>query len=385
MSTKRSRDRDKDDNKVSSWDQVSHMCNESCKSKRINEKRNIQTIHDLYHLAIGDTRYISSCTLSLVKRINAIVDELRELDELIGIVHIKSTIVKHILYFIQEFHVNNEYGEMMHIVIQGPPGVGKTTFANIIGKIYSKLNVIKKPKKPIQWEPMQKKPRKTIANVQQSSKDDNDFIFVSAKRSDLIGQYLGSTAVKTQEVINKSLGGVLFIDEAYSLSHQNKDDMYSKECLDTLNQNLSEKKDQFLCIIAGYKEEIEDCFFKVNPGLRRRFPFVYSIEKYTAEDLLGIFKKMIHNSKWILDKSIEKNDLLDFFLENQKFFPNAGGDVELLLFRTKIEHSSRVFKNIREKKWIISLIDIKNGLESLIQSRDKTPTNENTSLPFMYM
>lgn len=399
MSTKRGREKDEDISKTlgkqrsSNWDKISQLCDESCKSQKINEKRSIHNIHDLYHLALKDSRYMSGCSALLANKIHVIANELKELDELVGIIHIKSTIVKHILYFVQDFHTNNDNGgEMMHIVIQGPPGVGKTTFANIIGRIYSKLHVIKKLKKPILWEPQPpslKKPRKTAPQSQSQSqstpkeKENPNFIFVSAKRSDLIGQYLGSTAIKTQEVINKSLGGVLFIDEAYSLSHQNKDDMYSKECLDTLNQNLSEKKDQFLCIIAGYKDEIENCFFKINPGLRRRFPFVYTIEKYSAEDLLGIFHKMINNSKWILDKSINNTEILNFFKEKQECFPNAGGDVELLLFRTKIEHSTRVFKNIRDKKWVITLNDIQKGLDSMLQSRE-IPCPENTSLPFMY-
>src|SRR4029078_8344221 len=112
--------------------------------------------------------------------------------------------------------------------------------------------------------------------------------FTLVTRSDLIAKYLGQTAIKTQEVINNCEGGVMFIDEAYALGHSEGRDSFSKECLDTLNQNLSEKRD-FLCIIAGYKDALEKCFFSMNDGLARRFNFRYDIESYTPEELMEIF------------------------------------------------------------------------------------------------
>ena len=152
--------------------------------------------------------------------------------------------------------VKNKY-DMLHTIIEGPPGVGKTQLGKILAKIYLSLGII------------------------QSNK------FRIATRKDFIGEYLGHTAIKTQKVIDSCMGGVLFIDEAYSLGNgDSKKDTFSKECIDTLNQNLSENKGKFVCIIAGYKENLEHDFFSVNPGLQRRFPFRYSIEKYTSKELI---------------------------------------------------------------------------------------------------
>ena len=126
----------------------------------------------------------------------------------------------------------------------------------------------------------------------------DEFIFRIVKRADLIGKYLGHTAAKTQEVIDSCKGGVLFIDEAYSLGNAEGRDSFSKECIDTLNQNLSENKNNLLCIIAGYKESLEKCFFSYNEGLNRRFSFRYNIEPYSAEQLRDIFLCKLREIKW---------------------------------------------------------------------------------------
>ena len=112
---------------------------------------------------------------------------------------------------------------MLHCVIEGPPGVGKTEVAKILGQIYRKMGILTSDK------------------------------FKSVKRSHLIGGYLGQTAIKTQKVLDECNGGVLFIDEAYSLGNSEGKDSYSKECIDTLTAHLSENKQNFICIIAGYK------------------------------------------------------------------------------------------------------------------------------------
>ncbi|NBR98478.1 MAG: AAA family ATPase, partial [Betaproteobacteria bacterium] len=113
-------------------------------------------------------------------------------------------------------------------------GTGKTEIAKIIGQIFSKLGILKKG------------------------------TFRKVTRSDLIAGYLGQTAIKTNDVINDCLGGVLFIDEAYSLGNSEKKDSFSKECIDTLCEALSNHKDNFMVIIAGYENELKECFFNYN-------------------------------------------------------------------------------------------------------------------------
>jgi hypothetical protein len=238
-----------------------------------------------------------------IETLNRLLPSLRELKNLIGMEKIKKNIISQILYFLQNLHDGNL--DMLHTVIQGPPGVGKTEVARIIGKIFSSMGIL-----------------------------END-IFISAKRSDLIGQYLGETAIKTQKIINLCQGGVLLIDEAYSLGNEEGRDSFAKECIDTLNQNLTEKKNFFMCIIVGYKDALEKCFFSMNQGLARRFNIRYTIEAYKPVELRDILISMIKKYGWTIVEPINENLPESFFIKNIKEFPNFGGDIETLFFNMK--------------------------------------------------
>jgi len=223
-----------------------------------------------------------------VKGIYNMIPSLLDLKSLVGLATIKKSIINQIIYFAQGLH-NSEFnnmgnvtlnnsifdqieGDMCHTIIQGPPGSGKTILGKILAKIYLSLGVIEKDTVKI------------------------------AKRSDLIGEYVGHTAIKTQKIINESLGGVLFIDEAYSLgsAENSKNSSFDKECIDTINQNLSDHKGEFVCIIAGYENELENRFFALNPGLERRFVFRYTIDKYTHNELLELLLLRAGKENWII-------------------------------------------------------------------------------------
>ena len=166
---------------------------------------------------------------------------LEQLNSLIGMTELKETIFAQILYYLQGLHVRNAAEEYLHTMIYGPPGCGKTTVAKIIGKIYQSLGILSKHGK-----------------------------FRIAYRDDFIAGYLGQTANKTQKLLKSCLGGVLFIDEIYSLAPKDTDrDSFAKEALDTLTSFLSEHKNDFCCIGAGYEDDIENCFFAMNQGLKR--------------------------------------------------------------------------------------------------------------------
>ena len=320
-------------------------------------KRDVKDINDLIELAkLYDPNKKVRYNINL-KKINDILEPLIQLRDMIGLEDVKKNIVGHIIFYIQD--LGGPYHDMMHTRIEGSPGVGKTMLGRILGDIYFKLGILK-------------------GNKKRNRLGEKKYNFRIVKRSELIGKYLGHTAAQTQEVIDSVDGGVLFIDEAYSLGNPEGRDSFSKECLDTINQNLTEKKANFLCIIAGYKDALDKCFFKYNEGLARRFTFRYTIEDYTPEQLKEIFQKMVGDIEWQVE---DKLPLEDFFKENYDCFKNMGGDIETLLFNCKIEHGKRVFCDTENKR-ILNLEDIKNGFEIFTSNRKQK--EESTKWHDMY-
>ena len=277
-----------------------------------------------------------------------IVEPLIELDNMIGMKSIKENIVDQILYYLQNLHkVKNNSNDYMHTVIYGPPGTGKTEVARIIGKIYSNLGILEK---------------KTFKKV---------------TRSDLIAGFLGQTAIKTRDVIKESLGGVLFIDEAYSLGNNEKKDSFSKECIDTLCEALSDHKDELMVIIAGYETELNDCFFNYNQGLKSRFNWRFKVDNYTAEELYQIFFKKVTEAGWSV---VEKGGInVKWFEKNMVYFKYFGRDIEVLFAKIKISHSRRVFCKPAEEKTIITMEDLEKGFELYLQNNEVKNRKEDES------
>jgi len=294
-------------------------------------------------LRSGKVKYNSD-----LERLVECIEPLKKLNNIIGMEDIKKNLVDQILFYTQKLNTD----EMMHTCLTGPPGVGKTTLGKILAEIYCSLGFL----------------------------ETDNFKVVS--KPDLIAGYLGQTAIKTQKVLKKALGGVLFIDEAYSLgSGSGDDDSYGKECIDTINKFLSENTSNFIMIIAGYREEIDNCFFSLNKGLKRRFPWCYDIGKYSNMDLKNIFIHQVQLNNWKFDESIELNDyeLLNSFFEKKELFDHNGGDTLILFDKTKICHSRRVFGKKRRYKKIINLVDIKLGMELFKKFKSK---KTNTEPPF---
>jgi hypothetical protein len=304
-----------------------------------------------------------------LQRLHNLVPTLEKLEAMIGMKKVKQNIVNQIVYFLSGLEENNN---MLHTVITGSPGVGKTVLGRIVGEIYYHMGILKGSGKkyvdPLTGEQM-------------------DFVFKIAKRSDLIGEYLGHTAVKTQKAIDECKGGVLFIDEAYSLGSGNNDkkDSYAKECIDTLNQNLSENKKNFVCIIAGYPEELDKCFFSQNEGLKRRFPFKYDIEKYDHTELTSIFMSMIKDSQWSIDDDMSLTKLIGFMKEHYDSFPYFGGDIETLMFHVKIAHAHRVMGLHPKHRKKININDIEKGFDSYVKYKGDAAKKDNDLLSHIYI
>lgn len=308
-----------------------------------------------------------------------LVEPLTKLKNMVGMKTVKENMVNQIVFFLQGFNQKEKcsqcldciYGlpcsknmnnDMLHTVITGPPGCGKTELGKILGQVYKAMGILSKGHMHI------------------------------ATRSDLIGKYLGHTAKQTQDFIDKCKGGVMFIDEAYALGNSENRDSFSKECLDTLNQNLSERRD-FLCIIAGYADALDQCFFKTNEGLKRRFTYRYNVDGYTPAELMEIFMMKIKLEDWKTEfefdssdsneikktKTLMKNKVTDFFKKNKKYFPHFGGDIESFLLNCKVIHGKRVVFLDQEHKKVLTMYDIEEGLKTFVAHRKYKETVDKDS------
>lgn len=306
---------------------------------KITINTEINNINDLIKL-INDYKLEPHIEYNInMVSLHKIKEPLEEINNMIGMYDLKTNIVDQILYFAQDLHKNkNAHGDFMHTVIYGPPGTGKTEIAKLMGKMYSKIGILKKG------------------------------TFKKVTRSDLIAGYLGQTAIKTADVIKEALGGVLFIDEAYALGNPEKRDSFAKECIDTLCEALSDNKDNLMVIIAGYENELKDCFFNYNQGLDSRFVWRFKTEEYKPEELHKIFIKKVNDIGWSF--STENQITADFFKKNMDYFKYFGRDMETLLAKTKICHSKRVFCLPENEKRKLTLQDLEKGLEMYLKNDD---------------
>ena len=261
-----------------------------------------------------------------------LLPELNELNDMIGLHKFKKQIVDQIIFFIQ----SSGDSIMLHTVLEGPPGTGKTTVSNILSRIYSKIGIFKKPK------------------------------FNVVRRSDLISEYLGGTTIKTMETLERCKKGVMLIDEAYSIgSKSTNEDSYAKECIDTLNQYLTENVDKIICIIAGYKSELDSCFFSMNPGLRRRFPWTFTIENYTSYELSQIYFKLVQEKEW--ETSCEISEINNLISKHVSLFTGNGGDISNIIEKALIINMRNNFG--RENLYNISISEFKEALDTFVSTK----------------
>ena len=293
----------------------------------------INLIYDLINKDPPPKRIKKKLPIKLYKLID-IIEPLENLDKLIGLKKLKDQLLEQLLYFVQ----GNNDNIMLHTVIEGPPGTGKTTVANIMAEIYAGIGILKKNKMTI------------------------------VKREDLIGQFLGETTIKTMDTLDSCKNGVMLIDEAYSLGSVDNKDSYAKEAIDCINQYLTENSDKLICIIAGYREELNQCFFSQNKGLHRRFPWTFTIDHFTKEELAQIFvNKINHSDDYELDEDID-NKYIESKINKEFFYGNAG-DIDNIFSRIKIINSRINF--CRENNFILTKKIINEGFEKFYETRTK--------------
>ncbi|MDG5473621.1 AAA family ATPase [Jeotgalibacillus sp. ET6] len=267
---------------------------------------------------------------------------LVQLEDLIGLENVKQQVRDLIDYNkIQQMRVDNglkKSNKTYHIAFLGNPGTAKTTVARIVGRMYKAIGLLSKGH------------------------------FIEASRTDLIAEYQGQTAIKVKRLINRAKGGVLFIDEAYSLTENDHSDSYGRESLTELTKALEDYRDDLVVIVAGYADLMEQ-FFQSNPGLKSRFNTFISFNDYSLEELVQIFNYNCKHNDYIAEKeAIEKvRDLLKVKLDEKNEQFSNGRLVRNLFDDITMNQAKRLSKIkeriVKEELILLKKEDVSQGTE----------------------
>lgn len=279
-----------------------------------------------------------------------LISALKELDELIEMDNVKELIsfqLKKIIYLLISGKKLNT--EMFHTLICGPSGCGKSSLARILAKIWESINVIQSTNTKIfvinkskldvilssfsvLYRNRQKYNHSTEQQWNNLKKELDDFVeekydipndeFIRvASRDSFVAEFTGQTEPKSREFLEKNRGKCIVIEEAYSL-YNGPNDEYGIEALNMLNRWMEEEASSNIFIFVGYKELIKK-LYDVQPGIERRFLWIFDIEGYTPAGLTSIFLKQCEKDNMVLDSDLNIND---FFTKNITEFPHFGGD-----------------------------------------------------------
>ncbi len=255
----------------------------------------------------------------------------KEMDQIVGLTRIKEYIFSLEEYY-QTYKKRTEAGlkaseVSKHMIFTGNPGTGKTTIARIISQYLKAIGVLSGGQ------------------------------LVEVSRADLVGRYVGHTAPLVNQVIKSAIGGVLFIDEAYSL-YRGREDSFGLEAIDTLVKGIEDNRDNLIVILAGYSHEMQQ-FLTANSGLKSRFPNIIEFPDYTGQELLDITKITVKNKGYVLDPAAEE-DLLAFYNKVQAEHSDTAGNGRLV--RNKVEEAilNQSRRLVAEPDADLSLLQLKD-------------------------
>ena len=282
------------------------------------EKKQEQVIELLYKY-LGASK-VDGLFQELKESSNVSLDELlSQLDELVGLENAKQQ-VRDLIDYNQIQHIRRKNGlkksnTTLHMAFLGNPGTAKTTVARIVGRLYKAIGLLSKGQ------------------------------FIEASRTDLIAEYQGQTAIKVKRLINRARGGVLFIDEAYSITENDHSDSYGRESLTELTKALEDYRDDLVVIVAGYTNLMGQ-FFESNPGLKSRFNTFLSFSDYSLDELVQIFIYICNQNDYIAEgQAIEKvRDLLQTKLDEKDDHFSNGRLVRNLFDDITMNQSKRLSK-----------------------------------------
>ncbi|AFH49885.1 ATPase of the AAA+ class [Ignavibacterium album JCM 16511] len=271
---------------------------------------------------------------------------LNELYEFTGLDNLKQSLVDFLTYlnFVNERKrkgIRTEEKLELHCLFLGNPGTGKTSVARLFGKILKSMGLL-----------------------------ENGHV-IEVDRTGLVGQYIGETAIKTDKIISEALGGILFIDEAYSLKKSNVSSDFGQEAIDTVLKRMEDHKGKFIVIAAGYPSLMNE-FIESNPGLRSRFTHTFTFEDYTPTQLVQIFKLFASKEEYEIEKNAEEfllNQLEDIYKHRDESFGNARL-IRKIFSESKIQLSKR-YQSMNDEERLkfplnkIGLHDIKVAIEKI--------------------
>lgn len=290
------------------------------KKESANLHKIAKELHDSLLKYYGYSKLQETLASEQVEEDSRTLEELLiELNNLIGLETVKNKVNDLINYQkVQKLRKDNNLNSernTLHLAFTGNPGTGKTTVARIVGRIYKQIGLLSKGH------------------------------FVEVSRTDLIAGYQGQTALKVKKVIEKAKGGVLFIDEAYSITENDHSDSYGRECLTELTKALEDYRDDLVVIVAGYTEPMNK-FFDSNPGLKSRFNTFIEFDDYNVEELEMILDCMCKKNEYILDEEakIQINQFLQENVLNKTENFSNGRLVRNLFDDLVMNHARRISK-----------------------------------------